>query len=223
MKAVVWEGKPFEMAVRDVPKARIEMPEDAIVRVTTSAICGSDLHTYHGVLGSSEVPWIQGHEAIGVVVEVGSATETFEVGDRVSVAAFADDGHFATEPSLQPSFTSFGFGKEFGVAGGCQAEYVRVPFADDSLVVSEIRNTADSDSPIAMVRLNNAKSQNSGSPTTRLTNWTTCSSPTFLLPAGSVWTSPASKPGIRWPYSAQGPSVSCVPTLLFYGVHRRST
>ncbi|RYO85043.1 hypothetical protein DL766_007925 [Monosporascus sp. MC13-8B] len=126
MRAVVWEGNPFEMAVRDVPKPRIQMPEDAIVRVTSAAICGSDLHTYHGLLGSTQVPWTQGHEAMGVVVEVGSATEAFKIGDRVIVSAVPDDGHFATEPTLLPMFQGYGLGKDFGNLGGCQAEY-RIP------------------------------------------------------------------------------------------------
>ncbi|RYO99496.1 hypothetical protein DL764_006803 [Monosporascus ibericus] len=134
MRAVVWEGNPFEMAVRDVPKPRIQMPEDAIVRVTSAAICGTDLHTYRGLLGSSQPPWTQGHEAVGVVVEVGSATETFKIGDRVIVPCCPDIGHFATELTRQPANSCHGLGKDFGNLGGCQAEYVRVPFADDSLV-----------------------------------------------------------------------------------------
>ncbi|KAI1138129.1 putative alcohol dehydrogenase [Hypoxylon sp. FL0543] len=135
MRAVVWEGKPYEMAVRSVPKPRIQDPEDAVVRVTTAAICGSDLHTYHGLLGSREPPWGVGHEAIGVVVEVGLATESVKVGDRVIVMFSPDPGHFVTEPPPLPvMYTAYGFGKDFGNLGGCQAEYVRVPFADDSLV-----------------------------------------------------------------------------------------
>ncbi|KAI0166722.1 putative alcohol dehydrogenase [Hypoxylon sp. FL1284] len=135
MRAVIWEGKPYEMAVRSVPKPRILMPEDAIIRVTSSAICGSDLHTYHGLLGSGEPPWIQGHEAIGVVQEVGSATETFKVGDRVIVIDLPDSGHYEAYPQPLPGMYSiYGFGKEFGGLPGCQAEFIRVPFADDSLV-----------------------------------------------------------------------------------------
>lgn len=138
MRAVVWEGKPYEMVVRSVPKARIEMPEDAVVRVTTAAICGSDLHTYHGLLGSREPGWVMGHEAIGVVVEVGPATETFKVGDRVIIACIPDPGHLVAKPEPLPGMYSlYGFGKDFGGLEGCQAEYVRVPFADDSLVVSQ--------------------------------------------------------------------------------------
>lgn len=120
MRAVVWEGKPFEVAVRDVPKPRIQAPEDAIVRITTAAICGTDLHTYHGIFGSSVVPYTLGHEAVGVVVEVGSATETFKLGDRVVIPAFPDEGHFVTEPTTIPALSFYGGGKDFGNLGGCQ-------------------------------------------------------------------------------------------------------
>ncbi|KAH9909517.1 putative alcohol dehydrogenase [Xylariomycetidae sp. FL2044] len=134
MRAVVWEGKPYEMVVRDVPKPRIQMPEDAIVRITSSTICGTDLHTYHGLLGSANVPYTVGHEAIGVVVEVGSATDTFKVGDRVIVAGLPDDGHFQVEPTLIPALSGYGLSSDYGNLGGLQAEYARVPFADDSLI-----------------------------------------------------------------------------------------
>lgn len=70
MKAVMWEGKPYKMAVREVDRPKIEQEEDAIVRLTTAAICGTDLHIYHGVFGSSKPPWQMGHEGVGVVVEV---------------------------------------------------------------------------------------------------------------------------------------------------------
>ncbi|KAK8129044.1 alcohol dehydrogenase [Apiospora sp. TS-2023a] len=143
MRAVLFEGKPGEMVVRDVPKPKIKMPEDAIIRVTASAICGTDLHTYHGHLGSSEVPWIMGHEAVGVVVEVGSGTEFFQVGDRVVIACIPDDGHLATQPTVIPAFTCLGLGKDFGDVDGTQAEYVRVPYADDSLIKIETQNSHD--------------------------------------------------------------------------------
>lgn len=123
MRAVVWEGKPFEVAVRDVPKPRIQAPEDAIVRVTASALCGSDLHIYHGVFGSSSVPYTLGHEAVGVVVEAGSATETFKPGDRVVISGFPDAGHFVTEPTLNPGIFLYGAGKDLGDLGGCQGTY----------------------------------------------------------------------------------------------------
>ncbi|KAK1753843.1 hypothetical protein QBC47DRAFT_461860 [Echria macrotheca] len=134
MRAVVWEGKSFEMAVRDVPRPTIEQPEDAIVRITTAAICGSDLHTYHGVFGSTTPPWQMGHEGVGVVVAVGSATEHFKVGDRVLVPGGADSGFFGVDRTLAEQGPFYGQGPEFGALGGTQAEYLRVPFADDSLV-----------------------------------------------------------------------------------------
>ncbi|KAL1855722.1 hypothetical protein Daus18300_011005 [Diaporthe australafricana] len=143
MRAVVWEGKPFEVAVRDVPKPRIQAPEDAIVRITAASLCGSDLHVYHGFFGSSTVPFSLGHEAIGVVVEAGSATETFKPGDRVVIPAIPDEGHFVTEPTNIPGLACYGLGKDFGNLGGCQAEYVRVPFADDSLVHIDSNSTDD--------------------------------------------------------------------------------
>jgi len=135
MRAVVWEGKPFEMAVRDVPLPKLEQPEDAIVRMTTAAICGTDLHTYHGVLGSSTPPWQMGHEGVGVVVEVGSATERFRVGDRVLIPGGADAGFFSVDETSADQGPFYGLGPDFsGSLGGTQAEYLRVPFADDSLV-----------------------------------------------------------------------------------------
>lgn len=85
MKAVLWEGRPFEMVVREVPRPKIQTPRDVIVRVTTAAICGSDLHTFHGILGGDDVPYEMGHEAVGIVHEVGSEVISFKKGDRVVV------------------------------------------------------------------------------------------------------------------------------------------
>lgn len=126
MRAVVWEGKPYEVTVRDWPKPTIQMPEDAIVRVTTAGLCGTDLHTYHGLVGGDDVPWTLGHEAIGIVVEVGSATEEFKVGDRVLVPGLPDSGHYEVESTALPNFVSYGFGKLFGNLGGTQGEFYRL-------------------------------------------------------------------------------------------------
>lgn len=120
MRAVVWEGKPFEVAVRDVPRPTIKLPEDAIIRVTTAAICGSDLHVYHGVLGSATPPWSLGHEAVGVVVAVGSATEQFQVGDRVLIPGAPDLGYYAVDKTVETSLPYYGQGPDFGDLGGCQ-------------------------------------------------------------------------------------------------------
>ncbi|KAF2111109.1 hypothetical protein BDV96DRAFT_499850 [Lophiotrema nucula] len=134
MRAVVWEGKPFHVSVKSVPKPKIIAEEDAIVRLTTAAICGTDLHTYHGIFGSTNPPWTLGHEGIGVVVEVGSATKSIKVGDRVIVPDFPDDGHLTLRAPDLSEDVAFGFGPDFGNLGGLQAEYARVPFADDSLI-----------------------------------------------------------------------------------------
>ncbi|PVH98941.1 alcohol dehydrogenase GroES-like domain-containing protein [Periconia macrospinosa] len=134
MRAVVWEGKPYEVAVRDWPKPTIRMPEDAIVQITTAGLCGTDLHIYHGMLSGDDIPFTLGHEGVGIVVEVGNATEEFKVGDRVLIPCIPDDGHFELESTAVPNLISYGLGELSGNLGGCQAEYVRVPFADDSLV-----------------------------------------------------------------------------------------
>ncbi|KAH7311308.1 chaperonin 10-like protein [Stachybotrys elegans] len=145
MRAVVWEGHVGSISVKDVPRPTLKLPEDAIVRVTTAGLCGSDLHTYHGHFGSSTPPWILGHEAVGVVVEVGNATEHFKVGDRVFIPGAPSSGHFSVEQTATQVPQTYGFGPDFGVDGGCQAEYVRVPFADDSLVAIPDKYSSDLD------------------------------------------------------------------------------
>lgn len=151
MNAVMWEGNPYEMAVRKIDKPRILDANDAIIRVTSSAICGTDLHIYHGVFGSHEVPYPVGHEAVGYVCEVGAGVKKIKVGQRVIVPG----GIAAAEPlpTSAPSGLSvpiYGLGKDFGDIGGCQgrfrliiqnaylliretAEFVRCPLADESL------------------------------------------------------------------------------------------
>lgn len=120
MKAVFWDGKPFHVSVKEVSTASIKQPEDAIVRVTTAAICGSDLHTYHGVLGSPNIPYSLGHEAVGVVVEVGSAVSVVKIGDRVIIPDVPSEGRIEPSPSLTPEIEIFGEGAELGNLGGCQ-------------------------------------------------------------------------------------------------------
>jgi len=81
MKAVVYNG-PFDVSVKDVPDPKIVRPTDVIVRITTTNICGSDLHMYEGRT-SFEQGRIFGHENLGEVIEVGSAVERVKVGDYV--------------------------------------------------------------------------------------------------------------------------------------------
>lgn len=124
MKTVVWEGKPFHMTTREVIKPKIMDARDAIVRVTTSAICGSDLHMYHGVLGSTQVPWAMGHEAMGIVWETGSSVTSIKKGDRVVIGAGQSvaegPGHVQLEPTIGGGFNMFGGGKDWGDLGGLQ-------------------------------------------------------------------------------------------------------
>src|ERR1700733_12137771 len=92
MRALTWQGNE-RVEVVDVADPRIEQPTDAIVRVTSTAICGSDLHLY-GVLGPYLKPGdVLGHEAMGVVEEVGSDVGSLKVGDRVVVPFNISCGH----------------------------------------------------------------------------------------------------------------------------------
>ncbi|RAH71085.1 GroES-like protein [Aspergillus aculeatinus CBS 121060] len=85
MRAVVFEGHPYKVHVRTLPKPTIVRQTDAVVRLTAAAICGSDLHNYHGVFGSREVPYALGHEGMGIVEKVGAEVQSIQPGDRVVV------------------------------------------------------------------------------------------------------------------------------------------
>ena len=124
MRAVIWEGKPYNVSVKSIPKPRIVEKEDAIVRITSAAICGSDLHTYRGLFGSTNPPWQLGHEAIGIVTEVGSATDTVKIGDRVVIPGDINSGHFSLEPFNLVDNPIFGFGPDFGDLAGCQGKHI---------------------------------------------------------------------------------------------------
>ncbi len=141
MKALTWQGNA-DVAVTDVPDPRIEQPTDAIIRVTSTAICGSDLHLY-GVLGPYLKPGdVLGHEAMGVVEEVGSAAGELRVGDRVVIPFNISCGHcwmcerklFAQCETTQvrsegKGASLFGYTSLYGSVPGGQAEYLRVPQA----------------------------------------------------------------------------------------------
>ena len=93
MLAVTSQG-PELISVEDVPKPKLETSTDAIVRVTTSALCGTDMHIYHGKIPNVPAGWIVGHEFCGVVEDVGDAITEFEVGDRVVAAMYVACGRF---------------------------------------------------------------------------------------------------------------------------------
>ncbi|HEV8615090.1 MAG TPA: zinc-dependent alcohol dehydrogenase [Methylomirabilota bacterium] len=149
MKAVCWYGTG-DVRVEHVPDPTIVNARDAIVRVTTTAICGSDLHLYDGYIPSMERGDVLGHEFMGEVVEVGSECHTLEVGDRVVVPFAIACGRcfycthdlWALCDNSNPNAWMleklhgysgaglFGYSHLYGGYAGGQAEYVRVPFAD---------------------------------------------------------------------------------------------
>jgi threonine dehydrogenase-like Zn-dependent dehydrogenase len=136
MRAVVYEDVE-KVRVDDVPDPVVEEPGDALVRVTMSAICGSDLHFYHGK--APLIPGEQiGHEGVGVVEEVGDGVSRFQPGDRVvlSFNAVCGECWFCThgQHSLCDDFKNLGAGMAAGGLGGTQAELVRMPGADLNLL-----------------------------------------------------------------------------------------
>ena len=141
MKAVAWHGRQ-DVRVDTVPDPEIQEPTDAIVRVTSTAICGSDLHLY-GVLGMfMEAGDILGHEPIGIVEEVGRDITHIRPGDRVVIPFNISCGRcFMCEQALYSQCETtqnyqygkgaslFGYTKLYGHVPGAQAEYLRVPMA----------------------------------------------------------------------------------------------
>jgi threonine dehydrogenase-like Zn-dependent dehydrogenase len=141
MKAVTWQGKR-DVRVEAVPDPRIQEPTDAIVRVTSTGICGSDLHLYE-TLGSFIDPGdVLGHEPMGFVEEVGAEVTHIKPGDRVVVPFNISCGHcFMCDRGLQSQCETtqvrsqgkgaalLGYTKLYGQVAGGQAEYLRVPQA----------------------------------------------------------------------------------------------
>ncbi len=151
MKAVCWHGA-MDMRVETVPDPEIINPRDAIIKITSTAICGSDLHIYDGFIPTMQSGDIIGHEFMGEVVDVGSGVSNLKKGDRVIVPFPMSCGHcFFCQSDLwslcdnsnpEPNAAMveklyghspaalFGYSHLFGGYAGGQAEYARVPFAD---------------------------------------------------------------------------------------------
>ncbi|KAH7039473.1 alcohol dehydrogenase [Macrophomina phaseolina] len=131
MRAVAQLGEIRNVSVIDVPVPTILNATDVIVKINATAICGSDLHTYHVASGSPDLPLLFGHEAIGYVSEVGDAVQFLNVGDYVVIPDNLDNGHFTLEPDAYHPPLGFG-----GISdgSGLPAEYARIPFADNSLI-----------------------------------------------------------------------------------------
>ena len=138
MKAVVLAG-PGDLRIREVPDPRISAPGDAIVRVTTTAICGADLFPFHGHVPGFENDTILGHEFVGVVEEIGSGVTGVAPGDRVVSTSTISCGRCgqcrAGRPSQCAERALFGYSGVYRQLHGGQAELVRVPGADRCLRV----------------------------------------------------------------------------------------
>lgn len=146
MKAVVFHDIG-DIRIEEVPEPVIENPQDAIVRLTASAICGTDLHMIRGTMPGMKSGTVLGHEGVGVVEEVGKDVRNFKPGDRVVIpstiacgyCAYCRAGDFAQCDNANPNggdkgTAFFGGPKLSGPFNGMQAEKVRVPYANVGLV-----------------------------------------------------------------------------------------
>jgi glutathione-independent formaldehyde dehydrogenase len=157
MKSVVFRGA-FDVRIEDMPEPTIEQPLDAIVRITTTNICGSDLHPYEG-RAPMDAGMILGHENTGVVVEVGQAVNRIRVGSRVSVpfniacGTCRNCNKGLTSACLRANPTGMpgaGYGyPKMGPYQGGQAEFLRVPWADFNLL--ELPEGDDHEADFAML------------------------------------------------------------------------
>jgi threonine dehydrogenase-like Zn-dependent dehydrogenase len=149
MKALTWHGK-HDIRCDTVPDPEIQHPRDAIIKVTSCAICGSDLHIYDGMIPRMKTGDVLGHETMGEVVEVGSENKKLSVGDRVVVpftiscgeCFFCRNGFYSGCERSNPDHEAaaklwgnspaglFGYSHLCGGYAGGQAEYLRVPYAD---------------------------------------------------------------------------------------------
>src|SRR5678815_3520704 len=149
MRALTWQGR-HDVRVETVPDPEIVNPHDAILRVTSTAICGSDLHLYDGYIPTMQKGDILGHEFMGEVVELGSEVRNLNIGDRVVVpftiacgrCFFCNRELWSLCDNTNPNASTaealygfsgsglFGYSHMMGGYAGGQAEYVRVPFAD---------------------------------------------------------------------------------------------
>lgn len=146
MKAVVWHAVG-DIRLEDVPEPKIQDPYDAIVRITTSAICGTDLHFIRGTMPGMREGRVLGHEAVGIVEEAGPGVRNFRAGDRVvvpstvacGVCSYCRAGYYAQCDNANPGGPQagtvfFGGPEAAGGLDGLQAQYARIPYAHVGLV-----------------------------------------------------------------------------------------
>lgn len=149
MKAITYHGK-HDMRCETVPDPKIEHPRDCVIKVTSCAICGSDLHIYNGVIPDMHSGDVMGHETMGEVVETGHDCKNLKVGDRVVIpftiscgeCFFCQNGWYSACERSNPDAEKaaklwghspaglFGYSHLLGGYAGGQAEYLRVPYAD---------------------------------------------------------------------------------------------
>ena len=140
MKALVYEGVK-DVQVRNVGDPEIKNEDDIIIKVTSTAICGSDLHLIHGMIPNMPKGFILGHETMGIVEEAGKQVHRVRKGDRVIIPFPISCGHcWYCEHDLWSQCDNsnpngeigaiFGYSKTFGGYDGGQAEYLRVPYAN---------------------------------------------------------------------------------------------
>lgn len=155
MKAVTYQGF-MDVQVKDVPEPEIKSSEDIIVKVTHASICGSDLHFYHGMVPSLKKGTVIGHEAIGMVQEIGDNVTKLKKGDKIIIPFNIACGKcYYCKNKLESLCTiankvgeigaCYGCSRLFGDYNGSQAEYVRVPFANFSPFKVPVDNQVDDD------------------------------------------------------------------------------
>jgi alcohol dehydrogenase len=132
MKALVYKG-PGKKALEDRPKPEIKAPTDAIVRMTKTTICGTDLHILKGDVATCQPGRILGHEGVGVIDAVGPAVSAFKEGDRVLISCITACGACDYCRKLMFSHCTTGGWILGNAIDGVQAEFVRIPHADNSL------------------------------------------------------------------------------------------
>jgi alcohol dehydrogenase len=132
MKAFIYHG-PGKKALEERPKPEIAKPTDAIVKITKTTICGTDLHILKGDVPTCEPGRILGHEGVGIIEKVGPAVTAFKPGDRVLISCITACGKCAACRKLMYSHCTTGGWILGNKIDGTQAEFVRIPYADTSL------------------------------------------------------------------------------------------
>ncbi len=133
MKSLVYYA-PGKLGLADKPKPSIKLPTDAIVKITKTTICGTDLHIMKGDVPTVTEGRILGHEGVGVIEEIGGSVSNFKVGDHVLISCISSCGKCSNCKKGMYSHCENGGGWILGnLIDGTQAEFVRIPFADNSL------------------------------------------------------------------------------------------